>query len=149
MTKMFSLRHLIYVHIHAFLNTNSADSDLLQSWMKRSPSEGLALAAATTTSSRSRRIRLKSYRCSMMTEQSIVGCPQRALVIVLIWKALSLRVPLSQIHSTTYAFFPDEPPSTIKRVFTPHHAPYTKQHFCGLCGTHITHVSYLFHPNFT
>ena len=56
-------------------------------------------------------------------------------------KALSLRVPLAQIHSTTYAFFPDEAPSTIKRVFTPRHAPHTKRHFCGLCGTSISHWS--------
>ena len=56
-------------------------------------------------------------------------------------KALSLRVPLAQIRSTTYAFFPDEAPSTIKRVFTPHRAPHTKRHFCGLCGTSISHWS--------
>lgn len=54
---------------------------------------------------------------------------------------LSLRVPLAQIQSTTYAFFPDEAPSTIKRVFIPHHAPHTKRHFCGLCGTAISHWS--------
>ncbi|KAF6234983.1 hypothetical protein HO173_006913 [Letharia columbiana] len=54
---------------------------------------------------------------------------------------LSLRVPLAQIHSTTYAFFPDEAPSTIRRVFTPHHAPRSKRHFCGLCGTSISHWS--------
>ena len=56
-------------------------------------------------------------------------------------KALSLRVPLVQIHSTTYAFFEDEAPSTIRRVFTPPHAPHTKRHFCGLCGTSISHWS--------
>ena len=60
---------------------------------------------------------------------------------MLICKALSLRVPLAQIRSTTYAFFPDETPSTIKRVFTPHRAPHTKRHFCGLCGTSISHWS--------
>ena len=77
-----------------------------------------------------------------MTERSIVCCyPEQALVNVLTWQALSLRVPLAQIHSTTYAFFPDEAPSTIKRVFTPHHAPNTKRHFCGLCGTSISHWS--------
>lgn len=60
---------------------------------------------------------------------------------MLTFEALSLRVPLAYIHSTTYAFFPDEIPSTIKRVFTPRHAPHTKRHFCGLCGTPISHWS--------
>ena len=50
-------------------------------------------------------------------------------------------MPLAQIRSTTYAFFPDEAPSTIKRVFTPRRAPHTKRHFCGLCGTSISHWS--------
>ena len=62
-------------------------------------------------------------------------------MIELTFEGLSLRVPLAQIHSTTYAFFPDESPSTIKRVFTPHQAPHTKRHFCGLCGTPISHWS--------
>lgn len=55
--------------------------------------------------------------------------------------ALSLRIPLSQIQSTTYAFFPDETHSTIRRVFIPQNAPWTKRHFCGFCGTHLTHWS--------
>lgn len=59
----------------------------------------------------------------------------------LTFEAVSLRVPLAQIHSTTYAFFPDENHSTIKRVFTPHRAPHTKRHFCGICGTSISHWS--------
>ena len=56
-------------------------------------------------------------------------------------KGLSLRVPISQLHSTTYAFYPDETHNTIRRVFTPRHAPYTKRHFCGFCGTHLTYWS--------
>ena len=56
-------------------------------------------------------------------------------------RALSLRVPLSNIHSTTYAFYPDETHSSIRRVFTPHHAPRTKRHFCGFCGTPLSYWS--------
>lgn len=55
--------------------------------------------------------------------------------------ALSLRIPLSHLRSTTYAFYPDETHSTIRRVFTPRHAPHTKRHFCGFCGTPLTHWS--------
>ena len=77
----------------------------------------------------------------MMTKQSIVCQSQQALIGLLTFEAVSLRVPLAQIHSTTYAFFPDETPSTIKRVFTPHRAPHTKRHFCGICGTSISHWS--------
>ena len=102
---------------------------------------GLVPVAEITTSSRSHPTRTKLYRCFTMTEHSIVCYPRRTLTIVLTWKALSLRVPLAQIHSTTYAFFPDEAPTTIRRVFTPHHAPHTKRHFCGLCGTSISHWS--------
>ena len=76
-----------------------------------------------------------------MTGRSTVCYPAYALADSLTLKALSLRVPLARIHSTTYAFFPDETPSTIKRVFTPRHAPHTKRHFCGLCGTSISHWS--------
>ncbi|KAL8706082.1 MAG: hypothetical protein Q9201_000847 [Fulgogasparrea decipioides] len=64
-----------------------------------------------------------------MIEQSIVT------------RSLSLRVPLSQLRSTTYAFYPDETHSSIRRVFTPRHAPHTKRHFCGFCGTPLTHWS--------
>ena len=53
-------------------------------------------------------------------------------------RALSLRVPLSQLRSTTYAFYPDETHSAIRRVFTPRDAPHTKRHFCGFCGTQLT-----------
>ena len=54
-------------------------------------------------------------------------------------RALSLRVPLSRIQSTTHAFYPDETHSSIRRVFTPSYAPRTKRHFCGLCGTPLSH----------
>ena len=56
-------------------------------------------------------------------------------------RALSLRVPLTQIRSQTYAFCSDETPNTIRRVFTPDHAPHTKRHFCGMCGTSLSHWS--------
>lgn len=49
-----------------------------------------------------------------------------------------LRVPLVSLRSSTYAFFPDETHAQIRRVFTPHHDPMTKRHFCGFCGTTLT-----------
>ncbi|KAG8533953.1 uncharacterized protein KY384_001695 [Bacidia gigantensis] len=54
---------------------------------------------------------------------------------------LSLRAPLSTIQSTTRAFYPDENHTDIRRVFTPAHAPHTKRHFCGFCGTPLSHWS--------
>lgn len=56
-------------------------------------------------------------------------------------QALSLRVPLTTIRSSTHAFYPDETHSLIRRVFIPPHAPQTKRHFCGFCGTPLTHWS--------
>ena len=56
-------------------------------------------------------------------------------------RGLSLRIPLTTLRSTTYAFYPDETHSSIRRVFTPSHAPHTKRHFCGLCGTPLCHWS--------
>ncbi|KAL9129972.1 MAG: hypothetical protein Q9217_001730 [Psora testacea] len=45
------------------------------------------------------------------------------------------------MRSTTYAFYPDETHSSIRRVFTPSHAPHTKKHFCGFCGTPLSYWS--------
>lgn len=41
----------------------------------------------------------------------------------------------------THAFYPDETHSSIRRVFTPHHAPRTKRYFCGICGTPLSYWS--------
>ncbi|MCJ1479609.1 hypothetical protein MMC13_008295 [Lambiella insularis] len=49
-----------------------------------------------------------------------------------------LRVPLPLLQSTTYAFYPNETHSDIRRVFTPWHAPHIKRYFCGFCGTPLT-----------
>ncbi|OQD78382.1 hypothetical protein PENDEC_c001G00941 [Penicillium decumbens] len=49
-----------------------------------------------------------------------------------------LRVPLDWYQSSTHAFFPDETHSSIRRVFTPRHAPETRRIFCGFCGTPLT-----------
>lgn len=51
---------------------------------------------------------------------------------------LSIRIPLSHLNSTTYALYPNETHNTIRRVFTPYHAPHTKRHFCGFCGTALS-----------
>ncbi|GFF46743.1 hypothetical protein IFM61606_02661 [Aspergillus udagawae] len=52
-----------------------------------------------------------------------------------------LRVPLSWYQSHTESYFPDETHATIRRVFTPHHAPHTQRIFCGYCGTPLTYWS--------
>jgi hypothetical protein len=49
-----------------------------------------------------------------------------------------LRVPLDWYQSSTRSFFPDETHSSIRRVFTPRHAPDTRRIFCGFCGTPLT-----------
>ncbi|KAL2423526.1 hypothetical protein ABEF94_010677 [Exophiala dermatitidis] len=50
-----------------------------------------------------------------------------------------LRVPLDWYFSSTQAFFPDETHSSIRRTFTPLHAPHTQRVFCGYCGTHLSY----------
>ncbi|RHZ59018.1 uncharacterized protein CDV56_101553 [Aspergillus thermomutatus] len=52
-----------------------------------------------------------------------------------------LRVPLSWYQSHTESYFPDETHATIRRVFTPRHAPHTQRIFCGYCGTPLTYWS--------
>lgn len=49
-----------------------------------------------------------------------------------------LRVPLDWYQSYTTSFFPDETHSSIRRAFTPPHAPQTRRIFCGFCGTPLT-----------
>ncbi|GAA86802.1 similar to An01g13960 [Aspergillus luchuensis IFO 4308] len=49
-----------------------------------------------------------------------------------------LRVPLTWYQSHTQSYFPDETHSTIRRIFSPHHAPHTQRVFCGYCGTPLT-----------
>lgn len=50
-----------------------------------------------------------------------------------------LRVPLTWYFSSTQAFFPDETHSSIRRTFSPIHAPHSQRVFCGYCGTHLTY----------
>lgn len=52
-----------------------------------------------------------------------------------------LRVPLSWYHSQTFAFFPDESRSTIRRVYAHPAEQHTLRHFCGFCGTPISYWS--------
>ncbi|KAJ5774959.1 Glutathione-dependent formaldehyde-activating enzyme/centromere protein V [Penicillium paradoxum] len=49
-----------------------------------------------------------------------------------------LRVPLEWYQSHTQSFFPDESHASIRRSFSPRHAPQTKRVFCGFCGTPLT-----------
>ena len=50
-------------------------------------------------------------------------------------------MPLPWLHSTTYAYYPDESHGSIRRVFSPETAQNTKRHFCGFCGTPLTYWS--------
>lgn len=62
----------------------------------------------------------------------------KGFMLIPVNPGLSLRIPLVEIQSTTYAFYPDETHSSIRRVFIPPKSPETKRHFCGFCGTHLT-----------
>ncbi|EEU46127.1 uncharacterized protein NECHADRAFT_100184 [Fusarium vanettenii 77-13-4] len=55
--------------------------------------------------------------------------------------AAYIRVPLSWYHSTTYAFFPDETHTLIRRVYTHPSQEHSKRHFCGYCGTPLSYWS--------
>ncbi|KAF4585613.1 hypothetical protein GQ602_004918 [Ophiocordyceps camponoti-floridani] len=55
--------------------------------------------------------------------------------------AAYIRVPLSWYQSTTFAFFPDETHSTIRRVYTHPSQQHAKRHFCGFCGTPLSYWS--------
>lgn len=50
-----------------------------------------------------------------------------------------LRVPIAWYQSHTRSYYPDETHSTIRRTFTPLHAPHCKRIFCGFCGTPLTY----------
>ncbi|KAL2822312.1 hypothetical protein BDW59DRAFT_149468 [Aspergillus cavernicola] len=52
-----------------------------------------------------------------------------------------LRVPLAWYQSHTESYFPDETHGTIRRIFSPHHAPHTQRVFCGFCGSPLTYWS--------
>ncbi|KAL3447017.1 hypothetical protein BJX65DRAFT_277786 [Aspergillus insuetus] len=52
-----------------------------------------------------------------------------------------LRVPLSWYQSYTQSYFPDETHGTIRRIFSPQHAPHTQRVFCGFCGSPLTYWS--------
>lgn len=49
-----------------------------------------------------------------------------------------LRVPLSWYTSATFAQFPDETRSSIRRAFTSPFASNTRRQFCGYCGTQLS-----------
>src|ERR1700712_695268 len=49
-----------------------------------------------------------------------------------------LRVPLDWYQSYTRSFYEDESHSSIRRRFSPRHAPQTQRVFCGFCGTPLT-----------
>ena len=53
-----------------------------------------------------------------------------------------LRVPLGVYESTTHAFFPDETPTAIRRVYQPAASAGSERlHFCGFCGSPLSRWS--------
>lgn len=48
-------------------------------------------------------------------------------------------MPIAWYQSHTRSYYPDETHSTIRRTFTPLHAPHCKRIFCGFCGTPLTY----------
>ncbi|KAG5923327.1 hypothetical protein E4U53_003571 [Claviceps sorghi] len=55
--------------------------------------------------------------------------------------AAYIRVPLSWLHSTTFAFFDDETHAMIRRVYTHPSQGHAKRNFCGFCGTPLSYWS--------
>ncbi|KAG5941512.1 hypothetical protein E4U59_001687 [Claviceps monticola] len=55
--------------------------------------------------------------------------------------AAYIRVPLSWLHSTTFAFFDDETHTMIRRAYTHPSQEHTKRNFCGFCGTPLSYWS--------
>ncbi|OAA38137.1 hypothetical protein NOR_06882 [Metarhizium rileyi] len=55
--------------------------------------------------------------------------------------AAYIRVPLSWLHSTTFAFFDDETHTMIRRVYTHPSQDHAKRQFCGFCGTPLSYWS--------
>ncbi|KAF2200263.1 hypothetical protein GQ43DRAFT_79956 [Delitschia confertaspora ATCC 74209] len=51
---------------------------------------------------------------------------------------LWLRVPLAWFTSATFAQFPDETRTSIRRTFTSPSGSSTRRQFCGYCGTQLT-----------
>ncbi|KAJ4420111.1 hypothetical protein N0V82_004558 [Gnomoniopsis sp. IMI 355080] len=52
-----------------------------------------------------------------------------------------IRIPLTWYHSATFAEFPDERPSSIRRVYEDPFERHTRRTFCGVCGTPLTYWS--------
>ncbi|KAK7737729.1 hypothetical protein SLS53_006348 [Cytospora paraplurivora] len=52
-----------------------------------------------------------------------------------------IRVPLTWYHSATFAYFPDETASTIRRLYENPFEGHARRHFCGFCGTPLTYWS--------
>lgn len=55
--------------------------------------------------------------------------------------AAHIRVPLTWYHSATFAFFPDETASAIRRLYESPFEGHARRHFCGFCGTPLTYWS--------
>ncbi|ROV98971.1 hypothetical protein VSDG_03777 [Cytospora chrysosperma] len=53
--------------------------------------------------------------------------------------AAHVRVPLTWYHSATFAFFPDETASSIRRLYENPFEGHARRHFCGFCGTPLTY----------
>ncbi|KAJ4391353.1 hypothetical protein N0V93_004970 [Gnomoniopsis smithogilvyi] len=52
-----------------------------------------------------------------------------------------IRIPLTWYHSATFAEFPDETATSIRRVYENPFERHTRRTFCGVCGTPLTYWS--------
>ncbi|KAI9682343.1 MAG: hypothetical protein M1817_000397 [Caeruleum heppii] len=50
-----------------------------------------------------------------------------------------LRIPLTNYMSTTHAYFADETPLSIRRIYSPPALPRAQRGFCGYCGAGLTY----------
>lgn len=52
-----------------------------------------------------------------------------------------IRIPLTWYHSATFAEYPDETATQIRRVYENPFERHTRRTFCGVCGTPLTYWS--------
>ncbi|CRG89431.1 hypothetical protein PISL3812_06467 [Talaromyces islandicus] len=75
----------------------------------------------------------RAIHCANQTAHGCKGHAQGAPLTA--W----LRVPLTWFQSQTISYYPDETHTSIRRTFTPLHAPHSQRNFCGFCGTPLTY----------
>jgi hypothetical protein len=102
----------------------------LYSWQHTPPGRGVFLGQ-----SRSQSVPVFSFVCHCVNQtiHCYTGHAQGAPLSA--W----LHVPLTWFQSQTVSYYPDETHASIRRTFTPLHAPHEQRNFCGFCGTPLTY----------